>query len=110
MSLATVFCLVAAACGSGETGGEGGQFLDETEPVPCGDKTPGSDEYCRVLEGRGTDVGFNDAGEWRGCGAPYYSCESIPDDCDPEAFCECEQFRNSGGECEEGRRFTTYAR
>lgn len=136
IAILAVFCLLPAACNTGDTGGDDGTVAEqgdtrhawqadaegdavdeeddvstELEPVECGEMTCGSDEYCVVTEGCGADVGFNDAGEWRGCGSPFYTCESIPDSCDPTSLCDCDEVpRCVGGTCDDNRHVTCYAR
>lgn len=137
IAVLAALCLLPAACNTGDSGGADGTVTEqgdtwradamgdavdedaageedvssELEPVECGEMTCGSDQYCVVTEGCGADVGFNDAGEWRGCGSPFYTCRSIPDSCDPTSLCDCEEVpRCAGGTCEDSRNVTCYAR
>ena len=72
--------------------------------VNCGDKMCGEDEYCVVDKCCGADVGFNDAGEWRGSNS--YRCEPVPSGCNPNKPCDCQAFEPCGGNgiCTESRK------
>ncbi|MFB6264036.1 MAG: hypothetical protein ABEL76_10495 [Bradymonadaceae bacterium] len=76
--------ILAAACNTRSADGASGWEPNAAEPVECGGKTCGSDEYCYKSGG----CGARRPGPDVECGIDY-ECIDVPDSCDPKNQCSC---------------------